>query len=183
MRPSWPPPMIPMVEPGAIIPGLRPPIRSAPRARPRAARPSASSPVREHRGGEQRGVDRARLADRQRSDRNAGGHLDDREEAIHALERLGFDRHSEHRKRGHRGGHPGQVRCAAGARDHELEPALLGRMGIFVKPLGRPVRGDDLASRARTPSWSSVSAAWRIVSQSELLPMMMPTSGSVIVPP
>ena len=30
---------------------------------------------------------------------------------------------------------------------------------------------------------SSVSAAWRIVSQSERLPMMMPTSGSDIVPP
>jgi hypothetical protein len=33
------------------------------------------------------------------------------------------------------------------------------------------------------PSSSSVADAWRIVSQSELLPMMMPTAGAVIVPP
>jgi len=51
----------------------------------------------EDRGAEQRGVDRAGLADRERADRNAAGHLHDRQQAIHALERLRFDRNPEHR--------------------------------------------------------------------------------------
>ena len=47
---------------------------------------------REHAGREQRGVDGAGLADRQRADRDAGGHLHDRVERIDAGQRLGFDR-------------------------------------------------------------------------------------------
>ena len=39
---------------------------------------------RQHGRGEQRRVDRAWLADRQRPDRNAGRHLDDRKKAVHA---------------------------------------------------------------------------------------------------
>jgi hypothetical protein len=36
------------------------------------------------------------------------------------------------------------VRGTAGARDHNLEAAILRRVGIFIKPLRGPVRGDDL---------------------------------------
>jgi hypothetical protein len=112
---------------------------------------------------------------------NAGRHLDDRQQAIHALQRLAFDRHAEHRQRGHRRRHAGQMRRAAGAGDDQLEPALRRRMGIIVEPLGRAVGRDDPRFMGDAER-SSVSAAWRIVSQSDVLPMMIPTSGSAIRP-
>ena len=92
-------------------------------------RASASSSRREHRRGKQRCVDRAGLADRQRPDRNAGGHLHDREQAIHALQRLAFDRHAEHWQPGHRRGHARQMRRAAGTGDHDLQAAFPARNG------------------------------------------------------
>ena len=82
---------------------------------------------RQDRGREQAGIDRARLADRQRSDRHAGRHLDDRQQAIHALERLALDRHAEHGQAGHRCRHSRQVRRPAGTGDDHLQPALLRR--------------------------------------------------------
>ena len=101
-----------MVEPGAmLIPALRRPIRSALRASVRRAAPSASSFVARIAAASKRGIDRARLSDRERPDRHAGGHLDDREQAIHALQRLAFDRHAEHREAVIEAAIPG--RCAA----------------------------------------------------------------------
>ena len=48
---------------------------------------------------------------------------------------LAFDRHAEHRQRGHRRRHARQMRRAAGAGDDHLQAAILGRMGIIVEPL------------------------------------------------
>ena len=98
----------------------------------------------EHCRGEKRGIDRAGLADGERSDRDPGGHLDDRQQAIHALQRLAFDGNSENRERGHRSGHAGKMGCAAGAGDDRLQSPFPGRMCVFVKPLRRTVSGHDL---------------------------------------
>ena len=51
-------------------------------------------------------------------------------------------------------------------------PRVLGRGRVFRHQPRRAVRGDDFRSRAATPKLSSISAAWRMVSQSDLLPMM-----------
>ena len=98
---------------------------------------------RQHAGGEQRRIDGAGLADRERADRDAGRHLHDGIERIDAGHRLGFDRHAEHRQRRHRGGHAGQVRRAAGARDDHLHAVRLGALGEGVEPLGRAVGRND----------------------------------------
>ena len=72
---------------------------------------------------------------------------------------------------------PGQVRGAAGAGDDHLEPA--------ARPPSRRTRPSSAACGARTRpgtraarrTASRISSACRIVSQSDLLPMMTPTSG------
>ena len=46
-------------------------------------------------------------------------------------------------KRRHRGGHAGQMGCAAGAGDHHLEAVLARVAGEVVEAVGRAVRGDD----------------------------------------
>ena len=53
-------------------------------------------------GSQQTRIDGARASDRKRSDRHAGGHLDDRQKAIHALQRLAFDWNAEDGQAGHR---------------------------------------------------------------------------------
>ena len=83
--------------------------------------------AREDRRGEERGVDGAGAADRERPDRDAGGHLDDREQRVHPGERLRLDRDAEHGQRRLRRGHAGEVRGAAGAGDQHAQAALLGR--------------------------------------------------------
>src|SRR3954469_20492231 len=102
MRPSWPPPRMPMTPPGAMTwfcsadfaAGF---IGSSMRSRRRLGvrrmmRDFGGLPLAiggalgrelrigegEDRGCEQAGIDRARPADRQGTDRNAGGHLHDR---------------------------------------------------------------------------------------------------------
>ena len=93
--------------------------------------------------GEQRRVDRARLADRQRADRDAARHLHDREQRVDALQRRRLDRHAEHRQ--HRLGrrHARQMRRAARAGDDHLEAARLGAAGVLEEQVGRAVRRDD----------------------------------------
>ena len=97
----------------------------------------------QHGGGKQRGVDRARLADGQRSDRNAGRHLDDGKQRILPGQGLRFDRHAENRQRGQRRGHARQMRGTPGARDDDLEARRLCAPGEIVEPFGRAVGGDD----------------------------------------
>ena len=90
-----------------------------------------------------------------------------------------FDRHAEHRQRRQRRRHAGQMRGAAGAGDDDLVAGSLGALGELVEPVGRAVRRDDPPVVA-TPSASSVSAAWRMVAQSDWLPMMMATSARLL---
>ena len=113
-------------------------------------RPDASSAAGQDRRREQRRVDRAGAADRERPDRDPGGHLDDREQRVHALQRLRLDRHAEHGQRRLRRGHPGQVRRAAGARDQHLQAALLGRRRR-TRTAGRACGGPRRRAARRAP--------------------------------
>ena len=116
-------------------------------------------------------------ADRDRRDRHAFRHLHDREQRVEAVERRALHRHADHRQHGLRRDHARQVRGAAGARDDHFEPARdRGRrvLGHPAPACGAPTRR---GIRAATPNRVSISSAWRIVSQSDLLPMMTPTSG------
>src|SRR5271170_622542 len=99
MRPSWPPPRMPIVPPGAIVRlssaaiggfvgwlaldgfGLLGAERVEPLGEPRVGE-------RQDGSRQQRRVDRARLADRQRAHGNAPRHLYDRKQAVEA--RHGF---------------------------------------------------------------------------------------------
>jgi hypothetical protein len=90
------------------------------------------------------GVRRARLADRERSDGDAGGHLDDRQQRVHALERLRLDGNAEHGERGFRRGHSREVRRSSAPRDQHLEPARLGRSRVFEQKIGCAMRRYDL---------------------------------------
>ena len=61
-------------------------------------------------------------------------------------------------------------------------PARLGRRcAILGHPIRRAVRRDDAAFVRHAELASSISAACRIVSQSDLLPMMTPTRGCAAV--
>ena len=87
----------------------------------------------------------------------------------------------KHRQRRHRRHHARQMRGAAGAGDDDLDTALAGRPRVVVEPrraCGAPRR---CATRRRRRAPSSISAAWRMVSQSDWLPMMMPTMGLSLV--
>ena len=101
MRPSCPLPRTPIALPGRI--GLQG-TRSSSTASVCFLR-QASEPrsyfrilVAENTGSEKRGVDGARGADRERADRNARGHLHDREQRIDAVQNAALDRHAQHRK-------------------------------------------------------------------------------------
>jgi hypothetical protein len=63
----------------------------------------------------------------------------------------------------------------AGARDDDLEAFRLGALGESEQPL----RGAMMRFSQSTPSWPSVSAACRMVSQSDWLPMMMATEAGM----
>ena len=75
----------------------------------------SASDAREDADGEQAGV--AGVADRDRGDRDAGRHLHDREQRVHAVEVLERHRDADHRQRRDRGEHAGQVGRSAGAGD------------------------------------------------------------------
>ena len=99
--------------------------------------------VGEDRDGEQSGVDRAGFADGERGHGNSGGHLHDREQRIHAFQRLAFDGNAEHRQNRVRGGHAGQMGRAARAGDDDFEAALGCSGSVFGQQLRRAMRGDD----------------------------------------
>ncbi len=87
---------------------------------------SAGIVVREQRGSEQGGIGRARLADREGRDGNAAGHLDDRIEAVDAVQGGRLDGDAKHRHaRVIEATMPEQVRRAAGAGDDGLEVRVL----------------------------------------------------------
>jgi hypothetical protein len=68
------------------------------------------------------------------------------------------------------------VRGAAGTGDDEFQAALFGRLGVADHELRRAVRTDD-ALLERHAQRGEFAAACAIVSQSEELPMMIPTRG------
>ena len=149
--------------------------------RPEARQPLAHALVRarDDRRGEQRRVDGAGAADRERPDRHAGRHLHDREQRVHALQRLRLDRHAEHRQRRLRRRH-----ARAGApRRRRRRSAPAGRAPPPMAAYSKSRSGVRWAETTRcsygTSSSSSVSHACRIVSQSEREPMITPTSGLI----
>ena len=96
-----------------------------------------------------------------------GRHLHDRQQRVHAVEVLQRHRHADHRQRGDRGEHPGQVGRAPGAGDDHPQPAAGG-----APRRSRSSRAASGARRRRrprsaTPNSSSASAAASITGQSE----------------
>ena len=91
MRPSWPPPMHPTTCMLAVKPlrgsGSASTASVCSRAEALEHRAQLRARAREDRRREQRGVDRAGLADRERADRDAGRHLHDREQRVEPLRR------------------------------------------------------------------------------------------------
>lgn len=98
---------------------------------------------REHGRGEQRGIDGAGLADRERADGDTGRHLHDRKQAVLSGQGLGLDRDAKDRKLGEGSGHAGQMRRAAGAGDDNAEAGRLGALGKGIEAFRRAVGGDD----------------------------------------
>jgi hypothetical protein len=98
---------------------------------------------REHRGSEQPGISSACVADGEGRDRNAGRHLHDRQQRIHAAQRFGLYRHAEHRHRGFRREHAGQMRCTTGTGDDRAETTLLRGGGVLEEHIRGAVRGHD----------------------------------------
>ena len=146
MRPSWPAPMMPIFmrrwagAAGRVVPSTL--SVCAARNASSAARISRMR-IAEDRRGQQRRIGRARDADRQRADRNAGRHLHDRQQRIEAAQRLRLHRHAEHRQRGLRRRHARQMRRTAGAGDDDLQAACPCGRRVFEQQVGRAMRGDD----------------------------------------
>ena len=112
----------------------------------------------ENRRRQQCGVDGPGLADGQRANRDAAGHLRNGEQRVEAFESFRFDRNAEHRQHGLRGGHPGQVRRAARACDNDLDAALFGGR--------RVLKEQDRACGERKPpafhvEHPALPASWR----------------------
>ena len=178
MRPSWPPPRMPSVAPGAMIVSFMMPPRGVPRhfrpcaCRHRSSRPaSASSLSASTAAARSAALTAPARPDRQRAHRYASGHLHDREQRILPRQRLRFHRYAEDRQGRQRRGHARQMRRPARAGDDHLEPRRARVLRELIEPLGRTVRGDDAGVPCAIPSASSVSAAWRIVAQSDWLPI------------
>ena len=141
-----------------------------------AASRAIPAAIRQDRDRQQRGVARARRADRQRAHRNPARHLHRREQRIHALQRRAFHRHAEHRQQRVRRANARQMRRAAGRRDDTSTPRDSAWPTYSAVSAG--VRcAESTRHSCGTPNFVSISSAWRMVSQSDLLPMMTATSG------
>ena len=163
MRPSWPPPRMPITLPGGSItsrpsdrrdarPGFRRPPRSgAARQAASAAAIASSLSARIAAASSAALIAPARPIASVPTGTPAGiCTIESRLSS--ALERAALDRHAEHRQRRHRRDHAGQVRRAAGAGDDHLEAARLGarrRSARAAPACGAPRR---CASRYGTPS-------------------------------
>ena len=136
------------VERGAVVVELRPQRRRRPRrgCAPRAARRCAPS-----------------HADRR--DRDAVGHLHDRQQGVEPVELLQRHRYTDHGQRRHRRGHAREVRGTARAGDDHPQAAVGGacaRTRTSRRACGAPRRR---APRARTPNSVSTSTAPCITGQ------------------
>ena len=122
--------------PGTLAHRLR--LRAPPRVEPGCEVPVAGC----KNGGCQQGrVRRPGAADRERADRDAAGHLHDRQQAVETTQRPALDRDAEHRQRGLGRDHSRQVSRSPGTRDDDLEPAAAGFAGVGRHPVRRAVRG------------------------------------------
>jgi hypothetical protein len=72
--------------------------------------------------------------------------------------------------------HPRQVRRAAGPGDDHRDAPARGGLGVLEQQVRRAVRTDD-SDFVRDTSSPRIAAACRIVSKSDLLPMITPTRG------
>ena len=163
MRPSCPPPKIPIVAPGRI--GLcsrsshvRAPRLSRRSSRPRALRQHLVAPRlaprhqlrpqrrirrRQHCHGQQRSIRRARRTDRHRAHGHTLRHLHNAQQRIHPLQRRRRDRHAQHRHHRLRRHHARQMRRAARTRDDHAQPAAHRSLRIFKQQIRRPMRRND----------------------------------------
>ena len=150
MRPSWPPPRMPMVAPGVerrsagqSFGRLRRRPRSA-RARQASSRlasavsDSASTAAASSAALIAPGLPMASVPTGM-----PAGICTIEEKAVLALERVRIHRHAEHRQRRHRRRHAGQMRGAAGAGDDDLEAASRARFGESIEPVRRAMGGHD----------------------------------------
>ncbi len=149
MRPSWPPPITPIVAPGSNVFPLGHGNFCAENvfrlASPKLLHRRANLGVMQSddTGGKESGVFRSRDSDGERSDRDSGRHLRNRKQRVESLQCARLDRHAEHRQPGLRGNHPGQMGRAARARDDHLHPALGGFARELRHQVRRSMRGDD----------------------------------------
>ena len=84
-------------------------------------------------------------ADRQRTDRYAARHLNNRQQGIEARQAFGFDRHAQDRQRRHRRHHARQVGGTPCPGNDDLKPAVARAFGIGDHTVGRAMGRDDLA--------------------------------------
>ena len=119
--------------------GLRAPFRPVGVER----RPQRRVVVGEQGDGEQPGVRRPGVADGERGDRDAGGHLDDRQQRVLAVQVARRHGHAEHRHGGLRRQHPGQVGGPAGPGDDRLHAAIGCRFGEGEHLVGHAMGADD----------------------------------------
>ncbi len=96
----------------------------------------------EHGHRKQRGVGRPGGADGKGGYRNALGHLDDAVQRIHARQRLGLHRHTQHRHQGFGRQHAGQVRCAPGSGNDGAQAPPCGGFSVSEHIVGHAVRRD-----------------------------------------
>ena len=142
----------------------------------RASSRSRDAPVvgrGDDRGREQRGVDGAGAADRERPDGTPAGICTI--ESSESMPLSAFDSTGTPSTGSavFAAVMPGQVRRAAGAGDDHLRARAPRPRGVLEEQVRRAVRGDDARPRAARRARSSVSAACRIVSQSDCEPMMI----------
>ncbi len=93
------------------------------------------------------------------------------------VECLALDGHAQHGQHGVGGDHAGQVGCAAGAGDDHLRARARRPWSVLGHPLGRAMGRDDAAFVGRRRTRRGFRPHARMVSQSDLLPMITPTSG------
>ena len=96
-----------------------------------------------------------------------GGHLHDRQQRIHAVQRLRLHRHAEHRQRRLRRRHARQVRRAAGAGDDRPRARAPRALAAYSNSRSGVRCADTTRTSCGTPSASSSLGGVLSVSQSE----------------
>ena len=123
----------------------------------------------------------AGVADRDGGHRDAGGHLHDREQRVHAVQVLQRHRDADHRQRRERGQHARQVGRSPGPGDDHLQAA-----GVRRRARRRPCPPACGGPRPRPPRRAprtrcSASAAADITGQSESEPITIPTTSCSLI--